>query len=69
MGSFSGIFMFPFMLILYGVDKISAWIETITWSDLWMIAREGITHFFQNTDFNAVGDQIANLWDQLASFF
>ena len=69
MGSFSLVVMLPYMLVVYAIEEITKWAQTVTLNEALSSGVDWITQFFQNTDFNAIGNGIADFINQIGSLF
>ena len=69
MGSLSLIIMLPFMFIFEIGQNLVEWLQTVTLSEALSSGIDWITQFFQNTDFNAVGNGIGDFISQIAFLF
>lgn len=64
-----GFFIIPVVIVQLGITFFIDWLQTLPFSDGANMVISGITDFFQNIDYNAIGNGIADFINQIGSLF
>jgi len=69
MGALAFFYLLPVLAVISVVQEIVKWAQTVTLNEAVISGMDWITQFFQNTDFNAIGNGIADFINQIGSLF